>query len=195
MSVQSRLRRRRLSAGSVGCTPDRSRPTSYGWPADRQLLRLARFVASLERHMARRSLWGAVGGGVGYSIGFPAGTLLSDDRAAAAGMTALPALICLMFGMSLGMALSARRTAAPAPDRARVTTLQPHGLTDYLSRRDLAAEVTLGGNRSVRGGCRLPGTGGRQSRSRPINCTAAACVGTSRGNDGHHRVGGPETTT
>jgi len=49
-----------------------------------------------------------------------------------------------MFGMSLGMALSARRTAAPAPDRARVTTLQPHGLTDYLSRRDLAAEVTLG---------------------------------------------------
>jgi len=61
--------------------------------------------------MARRSLWGAVGGGVGYSIGFPAGTLLCD---------------------------------APALDRARVTTLQPHGLTDYLSRRDLAAEVTLG---------------------------------------------------
>jgi len=44
--------------------------------------------------MARRSLWGAVGGGVGYSIGFPAGTLLCDDRAADAWMTPLPALIC-----------------------------------------------------------------------------------------------------
>ncbi len=74
--------------------------------------------ASLERHMARRSLWGEVGGGVGSTVGFPASTQLLDDRAVDTRVSILPAVITMMVGMSLGMAVSARRTAAPAHDRA-----------------------------------------------------------------------------
>ncbi len=94
----------------------------------------------LERQAARRARLGAIGGGIGYAFALPAGIMLSDR---VGGDLVMIAVGAMFFGMQVGMAVSALRPVDPPSQTVRLSALQPHGLRDYLRRRDLMAESTF----------------------------------------------------
>ena len=47
------------------------------------------------------------------------------------------------FGAAVGYSLSALFPVNPPHGRIRVTAMQPHGMTDYLHRREIAVELGL----------------------------------------------------
>lgn len=96
--------------------------------------------ARLEAQAARRHVWGAIGTGVGYSAGLMASmlwdpTVVDDDG--------LLALAGFFVGVAIGQSLSALFPVNPPNGPVRVTAMQPHGMTDYLHRREIAVEVSL----------------------------------------------------
>jgi hypothetical protein len=96
--------------------------------------------ARLEAQAARRHVWGALGGGVGYGVGLTASLPLDLKVDGAVGLMSVGGLF---FGSAVGQSLSALFPVNPSSGRVRVTAMQPHGMTDYLHRREIVVEVGL----------------------------------------------------
>lgn len=94
----------------------------------------------LEAQAARRHVWGAVGAGIGYSVGLMV-SLPNSQIFDGAG--SLLSLAGLWFGMAVGQSLSALFPVDPPRGQLRVTAMQPHGMTDYLHRREIVVEIGL----------------------------------------------------
>lgn len=95
--------------------------------------------ARLERQASRRSLWGLIGGGTGFTITMPLTLLVRDVLGDG---TPIVAVAAYFLGSAIGMAVSALCPVEPSHDRVRVSALQPHGLRDYLRGYELATEAT-----------------------------------------------------
>jgi hypothetical protein len=96
--------------------------------------------SELDKQAARRAKGTAIGGGLGAAAAIVSPAALHD--LAGAGSLMIPPILALA-GMHLGSAFSARASFDLEPGKPRVTALQPHGLTEYLSMRELIAEVVL----------------------------------------------------
>lgn len=96
--------------------------------------------ARLEAQAARRHVWAAVGGGIGYGVGLSASLVDSVFD----GDSGLLGVAGLWLGMAVGQSLSALFPVNPPDGAVRVTAMQPHGITDYMHRREIAAEMGLG---------------------------------------------------
>jgi hypothetical protein len=94
--------------------------------------------SELDKQAARRAKGTAIGGGLGAAAAIVSPAALHD--LAGAGSLMIPPILALT-GMHLGSAFSARAGFDLEPGKPRVTALQPHGLTEYLSMRELIAEV------------------------------------------------------
>lgn len=95
--------------------------------------------ARLERQASRRSLWGAIGGGTGFTITMLLTRLVRDVLGDG---TPIVGVVAYFFGSAIGMAVSALCPVEPSHDRVRVSALQPHGLRDYLRGYELATQET-----------------------------------------------------
>lgn len=96
--------------------------------------------ARLEAQAARRHVWGAVGTGAGYSAGLMASILPDPTVFDDAGALALAGLF---VGSAVGQSLSALFPVNPPHGPVRVTAMQPHGMAEYLHRREIAVEIGL----------------------------------------------------
>lgn len=91
----------------------------------------------LEAQAARRHVWGAVGAGAGVSVALAASDIRVLEAADGFAMTGW------FFGMAVGQSVSALFPVNPPRGPVRVSAMQPHGMTDYLHRREVVAEVGL----------------------------------------------------
>lgn len=96
--------------------------------------------ARLEGYAARRRRWGAIGGGVGFWLGLLLAVWLHGRTG---GRDSIFGVIVMFEGVALGQVLSVRLTADIPLDHARLSTLQPHGLADYLRWREIATETAF----------------------------------------------------
>ncbi|MBA2717433.1 MAG: hypothetical protein H0U51_10340 [Propionibacteriales bacterium] len=94
----------------------------------------------LEAQAARRHVWSAVGAGAGFSVALLAS--LPDSRVLD-GAAGLFSMAGWWFGMAVGQSLSALLPVNPPRGPVRVSAMQPHGMTDYMHRREVVAEVGL----------------------------------------------------
>ena len=106
----------------------------------------------LDDHALHRQRWGAIGAGLGFGTAFAALVILghfvdgqaSDLIATSIGVLALTSA---WLGAAVAQSLGALRwLRRPAPG-VRVSALRPHGMTDYLNRRELTVEVGTRGDR------------------------------------------------
>lgn len=93
--------------------------------------------SALQRFAARRARWGALGGGIGFAISLPLARALDRADGARGALYA----VMVLAGIAFGSALSGQLTPALADEATRVSLLQPHTLSAYLRRRELAVEV------------------------------------------------------
>lgn len=96
--------------------------------------------AVLIRQRLRRNRWQAAGAALGMGLGGPLVVLLPERLWPEPGLLAI---IPMIVGMTLGELLGARGGTPTRLDEPRATTMQPYRLTDYLLRREVAAELVL----------------------------------------------------
>lgn len=111
----------------------------------------------LERHFARRAKRGAVAAGAGFALGIPLAAAMQGRTGDQGGMLSAA---CSFVGLCLGRATSGMSLPEPT-GAARVSSLQPHGLTDYLRQREIGVEIglaVLGIAACLAGGTALGGT-------------------------------------
>lgn len=112
--------------------------------------------ARLALHFARRSKCGAVAGGTAFALSLP---LASAVQGGSGDVSGPLAGACCFVGFLLGRAASGLSLPEPT-GTARVSSLQPHGLTDYLRRREIGVEIgftVLGVAACLAGGTALVG--------------------------------------
>lgn len=102
----------------------------------------------LAEHALRRQRWGAIGGGIGFGS-ISAGLLLAEGIVDGAGGDLIGTSIGALgitggwLGAAVAQSLGALRWLRRPQPGVRVSTLQPHGMADYLNRRELTVEVGL----------------------------------------------------
>jgi hypothetical protein len=95
----------------------------------------------LEVQAVRRHVLGAFGGGVGYAVTFTASLLLGG--AVVDGASGILAMIGYWFGAAIGQSLSALFPVESPHGRVLMTAMHPHGMTQYLRRREIGVESAI----------------------------------------------------
>lgn len=97
---------------------------------------------SLEAQAARRHFWGSVGGGIGYGSLFAWPTMVNSG--VVQGASGLLGFVGFFFGAGVGQSLSAFFPVEHPDGPILVTSMQPHGVTEYMRHRELGVEVAVG---------------------------------------------------